>query len=610
MSALLSCRGLTKSYGGRLLFSDLTLTVGSGERIGLIGPNGSGKSTLLQVLAGLEPPDDGERAVAHGVRLSYLPQEDVFEPGLTVEQVVAQALPHLDPIERQTRARIQLGKAGFTDPEQPVDALSGGWRKRLALARLLAEEPDVALLDEPTNHLDLGAIEWLEQLLQSAPFALLVVSHDRYLLERVCEHVIEIGRHYPEGYLRVPGSYSAFLLKREEFLAAQRQRERALANTVRREVEWLRRGPRGRGTKSKDRIQQAHETMRELADVRARNAAGGTADIAFSSTGRRSRDLLVARGLAKARGGRSLFSGLDLRLGPGDRLGLLGDNGSGKSTLLAILAGELEADAGEVSRAHGLQTVVFHQDRSRLDPEATVRDTLSPEGDTVHYKGRAQHVTGWAKRFQFEPEQLATKVGALSGGERARLLIADLVRQPADLLLLDEPTNDLDLPTREVLEESLLELAGALVLVTHDRYLLEQVCTELLGFDGQGGVHPLADLDQWRRLRARVERAEKEAEKAAAQRASSKQPDAAPAPSRSPERSRKLSNKEREELERMEETIMAAEEEVAELEARSTHEDVLADHRLLEETYSALHAAQQRVEALYARWQELEALKA
>jgi ABC transport system ATP-binding/permease protein len=610
VSVLLSCSNLGKSYGGRVLFEGLTLSIHDGERVGMIGPNGAGKSTLLKILAGLDEADEGERALSKGGRLAFLAQEDVFPDGATVEQVILDALVEdsaWDEVERSTRASVILGKTGFLDPAQPVASLSGGWRKRLALARALVLEPDLLLLDEPTNHLDLRGIEWLEKLLVSSGCASLIVTHDRYFLERVTNRVVEVGRHYPGGFLRVEGSYSTFLLKREELLAAQAKAERSLANTVRREVEWLRRGPQGRRTKAKDRIKSAHDLMGELDEVRARNQAAGAsaAEIDFSATGRRSRDLLVGEGLALTRGGRPLFRGLDLRLGPGERLGLVGDNGCGKSSLLAVLGGELEQDAGSIKRAHGLRAVVFHQNRALLDPEATLRETLCAEGDTITYNGSKIHVTSWAKRFRFDKEQLATRVGALSGGEQARLLIADLVRQPADLLLLDEPTNDLDLPTREVLEESLLDFPGALILVTHDRYMLERVCTGLLGFDGQGGARPLADLDQWRRMREAAEREEREQERRAREREAPKAatPHVEVAASR-----RKMNNKERREWAGMEDTIMTAEAEVESLQEQVEDPQIQADHEALQQAYTRLHAAQQRVESLYARWSELESL--
>ncbi|MGE0710354.1 MAG: ABC-F family ATP-binding cassette domain-containing protein [Planctomycetota bacterium] len=597
---LLSCRDLTRAHNGETLFAGLTFSIQAGERVGLIGANGAGKSTLLRTLAGIERPDGGEVSLARGARLAYLPQEEHFHPEATLEELVAAAAPGDDAEERLVAARIVLGKVGFEDHQRAAGTLSGGWQKRLGLARVLVQQPDLVLLDEPTNHLDLSGVEWLEGLLLRAGFACLVVTHDRFLLEHVTRQVIEIGRQYAEGFLKVEGPYSRFLERREALLDAQQKQERALANAARRELEWLRRGPQGRRTKKKDRIEAAQGLFEDLAAVRTRNDANQATEIGFSDGGRRTRRLLLAEGLSVARGGRTLIEGLDLELQPGDKLGLVGDNGCGKSSLLAVLGEEAAPAAGTIKRAHGLRVVTFHQDRARLDPDSTLLRALCPEGDTISYQGRPWHVSAWAKRFQLDPDRLDMKVGGLSGGERARVLIAGLVRQPADLLLLDEPTNDLDLPTRDVLEESLEAFAGALVVVTHDRFLLSSVCTDLLALDGRGAWRLVADLDQWRRFRREREELARAAEAPAPALKAAPRPRARPG----------LSSKEKRELEGMEATIEAAEAEVERLEALLATPEVMADHARLHEGYETLHAAQQRVEALYARWEELEAKKA
>jgi ATP-binding cassette subfamily F protein uup len=598
VSSLLSCRDLTRAPDGEPLFAGLTFSIQAGERVGLIGANGSGKSTLLRVLVGEDEPDSGEVSLARGARLAYLPQEQKYDPQATVEDVVAGAAPGESEDERRVQARIVLGKAGFEDLSQLAGTLSGGWCKRLGLACVLVTEPDLVLLDEPTNHLDVTGVEWLEHLLLKSGFACLVVTHDRFLLEHVTRQVIEIGPAYPNGAFRVEGPYSQFLERRATFLEAQQKQERSMANTMRRELEWLRRGPRGRATKKKDRIKAAYTLMDDLADVRERNQSGAVTELGFSGSGRRSKLLLELTDLDIERGGRVLIKGLNLELQPGDKLGLVGDNGCGKSSLLAVLAEEAQAAGGTIKRAHRLQTVTFHQDRDRLDPEQTLRRALCPEGDTVHYRGRPYHVSAWAKRFQLDAEKLKMRVGALSGGERARVLIAELVRQPADLLLLDEPTNDLDLPTRAVLEENLDSFPGALIVVTHDRYLLSGVCTELLALDGEGGWRRVANLDQWRRWRRDTRKAKEISERTA-------EGSAAPAPRR--RRKKGFSNREKSEWDGMENAILAAEEEVERLDALVLDPEVMADHARLQGGYAELHTAQQLVETLYARWEELEA---
>ena len=504
MAVLLSCQSLTKAYGSRPLFHDISLGIGEGERMGLIGPNGAGKSTLLRIFAGEETPDSGVVSPRRGLRTAYIAQEDVFPAGATVESVLTDALAGdaLDETEREVRIEIALGRVGFTDRQQSVETLSGGWKKRLALARAFVREAELLLIDEPTNHLDLEGVLWLEGLLQDAAFAFVLISHDRVFLENVARRVVELHPQYAEGYLSVSGTYSDFLAQREEYLAAQTNRQAALQTQVKREIEWLQRGAQARSTKAQGRIQQAGQMIDALAELKYRNGQTRTAGIEFSASGRQTRELIVGKKLSKVLGGRTLFGGLDLTLAPGTRLGLIGPNGSGKTTLIKLLTGEVPPDAGTLKRAADLRVVLFDQNRAQLDKSQTLRDALSPNSDTVIYRGNPMHVSGWAKRFLFKTEQLLTPIRYLSGGEQARILIAQLMLRPADVLILDEPTNDLDIPTLEVLEDSLLSFPGALVLVTHDRYLLETISTDLLALDGSGGAGHFASLAQWQAAQA------------------------------------------------------------------------------------------------------------
>jgi ATP-binding cassette subfamily F protein uup len=599
---LLSGKELTKVFGAEPLFEDLSFGVFEGDHIGLVGPNGSGKSTLLRLLAGLEPPSSGVLAPRKRLRLAYVPQDPDFTPDATVASVLLEAAraPGLDEHEAEARANVALGKAGFADGESPTRSLSGGWKKRLAIARELAREPELLLLDEPTNHLDIDGILWLEDLLRSEPEAFLAVSHDRYFLESVAGRMIELNRAFAAGFLEVRGRYSDFLRKKDELLAGQAAYQESLRNRVRGELDWLSRKAKARTRKAQARIDEAGRLQDELADLddRARSSAVG---IDFSGTARQTRRLLVATGLTKCLGGRVLVRDLDLVLSPGQRLGLLGANGSGKTTLLRLLAGLDTPDAGTIERAPNLKVVTFDQHRGRLDPAVSLKRTLSPFGDSVVFQGRQVHVAGWAKRFLFRTEQLETPVGRLSGGEQARALIARLVLEPADVLLLDEPTNDLDIPTLEVLEESLLEFPGALVLVTHDRYLLDRVSTRLLALDGQGGALFFADYAQW-------EGSRQAATEAAAVASGSGRPKAASGPPEAPSpKPRRLGYLEQREWEQMEANILEAERHLAACQEAAADPAVATDHEVVAKRLVALAAAQARVEQLYGRWAELEA---
>ena len=463
MPPIINAREISKAFGANPLFQDVSFTVSEGDRVGLIGPNGSGKSTLLRILAGHETPDDGEIAVRKRAHVSYVEQDSVFEADATVRSVVENAFEQagVPQSDRGTRFAETLGRAGFENVNATAASLSGGWKKRLAITQALVQGPDILLLDEPTNHLDLAGIEWLEELLKAAPFACVVVSHDRYFLENVANRMAELSRVYPNGILRVDGNYSTFLEKKEEFLHAQSKRHEALENLVHNEIEWLRRGAKARTRKSKARIDKANELMGDLADLNMRTRTG-TAQIDFSASDRKTKRLIELEDVAYEIGGRTLFDGLNFIVTAGLRVGLVGPNGSGKTTLLRLLRGDLAATTGSIRRAERLRVVYFDQSRE-VDTTVTLRRALAPEGDAVIYQDRQIHVASWAARFLFTGEQLNQPVERLSGGERARVLIAQLMLRPADILLLDEPTNDLDIPTLDILEESLLEFRGSLV---------------------------------------------------------------------------------------------------------------------------------------------------
>lgn len=595
MSSIIGIHSLSKSFGTQLLFEDLSMTLSEGDRVGLLGPNGSGKSTLLKIIMDFESADSGKVSRRQNLKVGYAGQEAEF-PDESLESIlIHQPGLHGDPIELLTRANILLSKAQFDDPHQSGSRLSGGWKKRLDIVKALMLEPDFLLLDEPTNHLDLEGIFWLEKLLMREKISYLVVSHDRYFLENVCNKVIEINRCYPQGLFISNGGMSSFIEHREQFLEAQRQQERGLASVVRNEVAWLKRSPQARTTKSRSRVAKAYELQSELGELKQRNTVSKV-EIDFSASDRATRKLLTTRNVAKSLGGKLLFEGVDLTLSPGSRVAIVGGNGTGKTTLLKILSGEIQADKGTIKYADNLKLVYFDQHREQLAPHLSLREALSQTNDYVSYRGQEIHVNGWAKRFLFAPERLGMPVSSLSGGERARILIAKLMLQPADVLFLDEPTNDLDIQTLEIIEESLQEFAGAVVLISHDRCLMERVCTQFLGLGNGRQPQFYADYARW----------EEDCVKAA-QTLPVKREVNSSAPQANvqttPAKPKKLSFKEQRELDTMEERILAAEEEIAAL--HKEIESAGADAQRSLELYTRLSNAEKALEQLFERWQYL-----
>ena len=610
MSNLLNCQSLTKAFGAQTLFQNVDLVVSFGDRIGLIGPNGSGKSTLLRILCGLEDADHGRVVSQRHVRIAYLAQVDEFneEKGVTDNLLLSLVGTDLEEAEKYNRVQAILSRAEFSEDGQPVRLLSGGRRKRLSICRSLLTRPDVLIMDEPTNHLDIEGILWLEKMLSGmspeSPSTFLLVSHDRRFLENSTNRIVELSPIYPQGSFQVDGRYSDFLEEREKFLAQQSQNEERLQNKVRRETEWLRRGPKARATKARYRIDEAYRLQGELAQVRERSRSLSNVRIDFEATQRKTKKLLEACGISKRYQDTPLFSNLDILLSPGSRLGLLGRNGCGKSTLMRLLAASAEdggprPDSGTIRTADNVKIVHFDQRREDLDPAVTLRRALAPEGDAVIFRGGSVHVVSWAKRFLFKPDQLETPVGQLSGGERARIFIAGLMRRPADILLLDEPTNDLDIASLDVLEESLHDFPGALVLVTHDRYLLDSVCDRVIGFDGDGGVEYFADYEQWLSfMEDRAKRDEPAGKK-----------DGKSPPQTMKKKSARLSYIDQREYDQMEERILEAEIERERLQQKLESPETVADPGLLHECWQELQQAQEAVDGLYARWEQLEMKK-
>ena len=604
MATLLTARNLEKAYGSHTLFTGVGLGLVEGDRLGLIGPNGSGKSTLLKIFAGQETPDEGEITRRRQLRLAYVAQDDRFDGPASPADAVIEHLRdhggHGQTLDAPTRAAITLSRLGFTDFDRPIATLSGGWRKRLSIACALAQEPDVLMLDEPTNHLDLEGVLWLEQFVKQASMAVVFVTHDRTFLEGVANRIIELSIAYPEGTFEAKGNYTNFVRRKEDFLDGQAAQQSALAGKVRRDTAWLRQGIQGRQTRNKTQVAAASQRRDTLSQIKNRNTAPKrTTAIDFQATDRKTNKLIAVHNVSKSMGDKLLFTGLEFVLSPGMRLGLLGPNGSGKTTLLRLLTGDLAPDAGSIKPAANLRIVNFTQHRESLDPTQCLRDALCPIGDTVYYRDKPVHVAGWAKKFLFDPAKFRTSVGDLSGGEQARILIANLMLQPADVLILDEPTNDLDIPSLEVLEQALTEFPGAIVLVTHDRFMLDRLSTELVALDGAGSAKSYITYTQWHEAQTR---------KLA-------QPDTPPMPqatqktsSASASAKKKLSYKHQRELDLMEQTILDADAELETLQAQAENAGVMADHVKHTQVCQQLSEQQATIHKLYDRWAELEAM--
>lgn len=587
--SLVTCHELSKSYGVKPLFRELSISIFTGDRIGLIGPNGSGKSTLLKILIGTESPDSGEIIKKRELKIGYVPQICHF-PAQKPEELLFEELQNTTILDYEKEALVQtwLNKLNFKNREITADLLSGGWKKRLAIAKELITSPDLLFLDEPTNHLDLEGIFWLEKFLARTNLTYLLVSHDRYFLQNVTNKIIEIDHSYPKGTFTIEGSYSYFLEKKEEFLKGQLERERSLASKARRELDWLRRSPQARTSKSKSRIDEAHELFHELSEVKQRNQQQSVG-ISFNASERESKKLLVAKNITKKIDDRTLFQHLDFTLSPGTRIGLVGPNGSGKTTLLRILADELLIDQGTIKKAENLKVVYFDQHRMQLPGHITLKEALSPNSDFVFYQGQSIHVNGWCKRFLFSPDLLNLSIEKLSGGERARVAISNLMLQPADLLLLDEPTNDLDISTLEILEESLLEFPGAVVLITHDRFMLDRICNLFLGFGNLDCTDLFANYSQ-------LEFALKELE--AKPKEKKRRPQV--------QVKQKLSYSEKKEYESIEGEIAKLEEQISTLNNLLLNPEIIENAKKLQEICTEIALKETKIEHLYLRWAELD----
>jgi ATP-binding cassette subfamily F protein uup len=601
----LSVQRLKKSFAGRELFRDISFGLDDGERVGLLGPNGAGKSTLLKILAKVEKPDSGDVVYRKGLRLAYLQQEPQFSTGDTITSLLLQNY-ELEGNELAL-AFEWIGKIGLAevDFDKPIVEFSGGWQKRIALARELIKGPDLLLLDEPTNHLDVLGIKWLEDFLSEARLSCLMVTHDRLFLQRTCNRILDLDPQFPGQILSVPGSYDKYLEVKTNMRAEQTVREQKLSNTLRREMEWLARGAQARQTKQKARQVGAANLGQEVSRLTDLNK-DRRLNLSFAAADKGPQRLLMAENLGKKMNDKFLFRGLDLVVTVKSRIGLLGPNGAGKSTLIKTLLGIWPADEGRVQMSEKLDISYFEQNRETLDPSKSVLKNLCPEGDFVDYRGQFVHVRSYLDKFRFFKDRADLPVHRLSGGEQARLRIAQLMLKECKVLVLDEPTNDLDLETLQVLQGALEDFTGAVILVSHDRYFMDQVCSDILAFEpGSEKLQIFADYLQWEEwFEAQARDAIKSSEKPTSLAPSSSKSDSSVGSSQ-----KALTFTERHELESMESKALELEEavKVCEAELAKASADV---KNLNTDKFRALNdslvKAQAELEKHMERWSDLE----
>ncbi|MGZ3747089.1 MAG: ABC-F family ATP-binding cassette domain-containing protein [Pseudobdellovibrionaceae bacterium] len=594
MALLINTHQLEKSFAGKVLFSGVSLGIEEGDKIGLLGPNGAGKTTLMKILAGVSTADGGKVTPKKGLRLGYLPQTPVFAEKETILQALLSRAHDPDEalgLAYEWFARLDLSQFG---EDFLVSELSGGWQKRVALARELVLEPELLLLDEPTNHLDVVSILWLEEFLQRAPFAFLMVTHDRLFLQRVVNKVFDLDPRNPNNLLAVNGDYVTYVEAKEQLLASQQKLETVLKNTLRRETEWLRRGAKARLTKQKARIERAGDLKDDVANLTDKNRKR-VAGIAFGDAERNPQKLIELKNVFKSYGDRHLIQDFSFLITPKTRLALLGENGSGKSTLIKMLLGLERPDQGTIFLSDKVKVAYFEQNRAGLDLQKSVLKNICPDGDYVSLQGQYVFARSYLERFLFSRQQMDLPVARLSGGEQSRLRLAQLMLQDASVLILDEPTNDLDVATLEVLGEAIQNFNGAVIIVTHDRYFMDQVANDILGFPRRD--NPKKKLENFVGYLQWEEAWLAQDQESFTPQATEEKPAG---------KSLRMSFKHKNELEGMEPKILAMEEELQKAQTEANLPEVVSEAARLQELHAKMMMLQTDIEACYVRWAELE----
>jgi ATP-binding cassette subfamily F protein uup len=623
--SILTANEIVVRYNERVVLDGLTLAFGERDRVGMVGRNGSGKSTFLRILAGLQEPDAGEITKKRDLMIGYLPQDFSLDPNLTVEQNVRSGAQYIldlihefenlegdsnrheilehqiqthDGWQLDTRITIAMDRLNCPAPERSIATLSGGEKRRVALCRALISQPDLLIMDEPTNHLDTDSIEWLSGFLESYPAAFLVVTHDRYFLDRVTTSIAELSNGKVFSYT---GNYTDYLISKAEREATAEVTEHKRQMFLRRELEWVRRGPKARTTKSKSRLDRYFEVA-----GRTPPEIDKDVDLIIPPPPQLANRIVELVNTGLELGGKRLFSHLNLSFAAGQRIGIFGRNGLGKTSLLKLILGQLEPTEGTVKTGQLTKFNYVDQGRLQLNEERSVLEEISDGSEFVIFGEHRLSLRAYLKRFLFADDRITTQVKYLSGGERSRLLLARILKNGGNFLILDEPTNDLDLPTLRVLEEALIAFPGVVLVVSHDRYFLNRVCTAILAFEGNGVVnYSEGNYEYYLEKKSRV--------KAPAIAAAVRKPNSAPVPSRDSKaaKPRKLSFSESRELEGMETAIQEAEQNIARIETLFLDPDFHRKHgNRSEEINSELAREKERCASLYHRWEELEAIRA
>lgn len=601
MATLISAHLISKTFATKTLFQNISFAIDESEHIGLIGPNGAGKSTLLSLIAKEQSSDSGKLSFSNGLRLGYLKQKPTFESEDTIYMALMSACD--DPYDSENIAlayeliaRFQLDQ--FPDAEHKLASeLSGGWQKKLALARELMKRPTLLLLDEPTNHLDLESILWLEDYMNKEKrIAFLTVTHDRRFLQNTSTAIFDLDPRLPNGILRTNGSYSDHLESKMMLLQGMKRLEEKRRNTMLIEKDWLSRGPQARLTKQKARIDRANDIIDEVSDIENKNRVNKL-NLDFGKTDSSPKKLIAAEKIKKSYGDRVLFQNFNAMISPGHRYGLIGTNGCGKSTLLKCLIGKEKVDSGIAFLNEDISVCYFEQGKDSLNPNVSVIKTICPEGDYVHLQGQPVFAKSYLSRFYFRSEQHDMPVEKLSGGEQSRLILAKLMLQSSHVLILDEPTNDLDVETLDALSETLQEYRGAIIIVSHDRYFMDQNCNVIWSFgEAEGNIQKFADTFQWEEWHLA-----NKAQKPTAKQMAAKNEEAAKASTPKV----KLSNKEKFELDNMEKNIADEEARLASFQKELADSSTQSDYTKLADLTSKISQSESNLERLFARWNEL-----